>query len=68
MDRAVFAIEEILRHDVTTTAVVTHGNLMILLLKYLDDRIGFVEWESLKNPDVYRVEFKGDGVQIEHIV
>jgi 2,3-bisphosphoglycerate-dependent phosphoglycerate mutase len=68
MARAVSVMDEILQHDVTTTAVVTHGNLMILLLKFLNDRIGFVEWESLKNPDVYRVEFKSDGVQIEHIV
>jgi 2,3-bisphosphoglycerate-dependent phosphoglycerate mutase len=68
MDRVVSVMDEILQHDATTTAVVTHGNLMILLLKCLDDRIGFVEWESLKNPDVYRVEFKNDGVQIERIV
>jgi 2,3-bisphosphoglycerate-dependent phosphoglycerate mutase len=39
-----------------------------LLLKCLDDRIGFVEWEGLKNPDVYRVEFKNGGVQIERVV
>ena len=67
MDRVVSVMDEILQHDATTTAVVTHGNLMILLLKCLDDRIGFVEWESLQNPDVYRVEFKNDGVQIERI-
>ena len=29
--------------DVSRTVLVTHGNLMALLLKYFDDRFGFEE-------------------------
>lgn len=33
--------------------LVTHGNLMSLMLKHFDDSFGFHEWKSLSNPDVY---------------
>ena len=35
--------------------VVTHGNLLALLLRELDGREGFDTWHGLRNPDVYRV-------------
>ncbi|WP_075619350.1 histidine phosphatase family protein [Paenisporosarcina indica] len=35
--------------------LVTHGNLMGLILKHFDSSIGFQEWKSLVNPDIYRV-------------
>jgi broad specificity phosphatase PhoE len=42
-------------HPASATLLVTHGNLMALLLKNFDDRIGFAEWQQLTNPDVYRI-------------
>jgi 2,3-bisphosphoglycerate-dependent phosphoglycerate mutase len=35
--------------------VVTHGNLLALLLREHDRRFGFEEWRRLGNPDVFRV-------------
>jgi 2,3-bisphosphoglycerate-dependent phosphoglycerate mutase len=35
--------------------VVTHGNLLALLLRHLDGRSGFGTWERLSNPDVFSV-------------
>lgn len=55
MQRAVAVVTELQRHSAQTTLLVTHGNLMALLLKHFDDSIGFAEWCALSNPDVYRV-------------
>lgn len=40
--------------------VVSHGNLLALLLREHDRRFGFEEWGRLSNPDVFRV---GPGVE-----
>lgn len=49
-----------LRHDpARTTAVVTHGNLLALMLRHFDARYGFEEYLALTNPDVFRVEMGG---------
>jgi 2,3-bisphosphoglycerate-dependent phosphoglycerate mutase len=55
MQRAVAVVTDIQRHAAQRTLLVTHGNLMVLLLKHFDDSIGFAEWCALSNPDVYRV-------------
>lgn len=47
--RAVEVIMEVPNHSI----LVTHGNLMSLMLKHFDDSYGFQEWKSLSNPDVY---------------
>nr|WP_124069392.1 histidine phosphatase family protein [Filibacter tadaridae] len=51
--------------DGSRTVLVTHGNLMALLLKHFDDRFGFKEWQELTNPDVYRVRVKDDGALVD---
>ena len=56
MQRAVAVVTDIERHAAQSTLLVTHGNLMALLLKHFDDSIGFAEWRALTNPDVYRVD------------
>ena len=40
--------------------VVTHGNLLALVLHSIDPAFGYAEWESLSNPDVYRLRVNGD--------
>lgn len=55
MQRAVAVVTDIQRHASQNTLLVTHGNLMTLLLKHFDDSIGFAQWHALSNPDVYRV-------------
>jgi 2,3-bisphosphoglycerate-dependent phosphoglycerate mutase len=55
MQRAVAVVTDIQRHSAQRTLLVTHGNLMALLLKHFDNSIGFAEWCALSNPDVYRV-------------
>ena len=55
MCRIVSVVDEVQNHSAETTLLVTHGNLMVLLLKYFDDSVGFTEWQKLTNPDVYRI-------------
>jgi 2,3-bisphosphoglycerate-dependent phosphoglycerate mutase len=42
-----------------TSVIVTHGNLMTLLLKHLNPEVDFTFWQQLKNPDVYHIELEG---------
>jgi len=53
--RAVAVLDDARRHPARATVIVTHGNLLALLLRHFDGRVGFAAWESLTNPDVYRV-------------
>jgi 2,3-bisphosphoglycerate-dependent phosphoglycerate mutase len=55
MERAIAVVEDVRKQSAQTTVLVTHGNLMTLLLKHFDDSIGFANWRALTNPDVYRV-------------
>ncbi|TSB45530.1 histidine phosphatase family protein [Alkalicoccobacillus porphyridii] len=53
--RVVEVLDEVLEGKEERVAIVTHGNLLSLLLNYVDSRYGFKEWRELSNPDVYLV-------------
>ncbi|MGO4109639.1 histidine phosphatase family protein [Paenibacillus sp. YAF4_2] len=57
MSRAISVVREALIRENKNIIVVSHGNLISLLLKYFDNRIGFEEWEALSNPDVFHLSF-----------
>jgi 2,3-bisphosphoglycerate-dependent phosphoglycerate mutase len=67
MNRAAGVVHDILKSGDKTTLIVTHGNLMSLLLKYYNNEYGFVEWKRLTNPDVYLLTFNGSDVTIDRI-
>ncbi|MBE7122321.1 histidine phosphatase family protein [Bacillus cereus] len=54
-DRAISLIQDVLELEHTTTLLVTHGNLLTLILKHFDHTIGFNEWKCLTNPDIYEI-------------
>ena len=60
MRRAVAAVDEALASGARRVGVVTHGNLMTLILRHFDERFGFAEWAGLSNPDVFAVTVGGD--------
>lgn len=62
MNRGVSVIEEVLGRAERNIVVVTHGNLMSLVLKYFDNKYGFDEWSRLTNPDVYEIFMNKDEV------
>lgn len=47
-------------NDLNNMILVSHGNLISLMLKSFDQTIGFDEWKNLNNPDVYLIESNGD--------
>ncbi len=66
-DRAISVIDEIIKSDNHTTIVVTHGNLMSLILKQFNKEIGFENWKSLSNPDIYLLKFKNNEFDSERL-
>ncbi|MGD9894669.1 MAG: histidine phosphatase family protein [Dehalococcoidia bacterium] len=64
--RGVAALQDALDAG-SVTAVVTHGNLLALLLRHFDPHVGYAEWEGLTNPDVYRVTATDGGGVTERI-
>lgn len=36
--------------------IVTHGNIMTLLLNHFNHEIGFENWKTLRNPDLYSID------------
>ncbi|QHE52429.1 histidine phosphatase family protein [Pontibacillus sp. HMF3514] len=55
MERAASLLHELMDSDEDdeTVLLMTHGNLLALILKYFDDAYGFEEWKSLTNPDLF---------------
>ncbi len=68
MARGFAVIDEVLQQEASQVAIVTHGNLMALILKTFDDRIGYAEWEKLSNPDVYRLQFLNGATQMKRMI
>lgn len=67
MNRGIHVIKEYLQKDAEHIAIVTHGNLMSLILHSFDQRFGFNEWRQLTNPDVYKLTVLGHSVHVERI-
>ncbi|ULL18993.1 histidine phosphatase family protein [Paenibacillus sp. H1-7] len=55
--RIVGVVTDILAGKYANAVLVSHGNLISLLLNYYDSRFGFKEWEALSNPDVFQLTF-----------
>lgn len=67
MNRAVQVVQEILAGNHDRVAIVTHGNLMTLLLKHFDERFGFLEWSTLTNPDVFLITVDAAKSKVQRI-
>ncbi|HXX48292.1 MAG TPA: histidine phosphatase family protein [Myxococcota bacterium] len=55
------ALEAVFARGHALPVVASHGQLISLLLHYIDPRFGFAGWESLANPDVFELERGGAG-------
>ncbi|WP_223594535.1 histidine phosphatase family protein [Neobacillus bataviensis] len=68
MNRVTSVVEEIRQSDVENTLIVTHGNLMALLLKKFQPDFGFEDWRNLSNPDVFLLQFLDNNeVKVERL-
>jgi len=64
MARGRAAIDGLLGRPQHAPVVVTHGNLMALILRSFEAQFGFHTWEGLSNPDVYCLTVQGEHVEI----
>jgi 2,3-bisphosphoglycerate-dependent phosphoglycerate mutase len=69
MERGISVLEDLFQQSANNIAVVTHGNIMCLMLRFYDKKYGFDEWRQLTNPDVYEllITNKGEEVCIKRI-
>ncbi|WP_338066675.1 histidine phosphatase family protein [Peribacillus acanthi] len=60
--RIIGVVEEVFKSENENTIIVTHGNLMALLLNYVNKKFGFDDWKNLSNPDVFLLKVQNDNV------
>jgi 2,3-bisphosphoglycerate-dependent phosphoglycerate mutase len=68
MIRGVSVVNQAMQQTTDPVVLVTHGNLMTLILKHFNEQVGYAEWENLRNPDVYCIQFSGEGTCTERII
>jgi 2,3-bisphosphoglycerate-dependent phosphoglycerate mutase len=65
MMRGVAVVDQAMHQATTSVVIVTHGNLMALIMKHFNKQIGYAEWENLRNPDIYCLQFGSEGACIK---
>lgn len=60
-------VEELKQSTHMSLAIVTHGNIMSLLLNHFQSDFGFEEWKQLSNPDVIEIEFSNNQTVVNRI-
>ncbi|WP_163582855.1 histidine phosphatase family protein [Gracilibacillus saliphilus] len=67
MKRIVEVVEEAFSRNNNNTVIVTHGNLMSLLLMYFNKDYGFDDWKILSNPDAFLLKHESNKVTFQRI-
>jgi len=65
--RGLGCVQEVMADQNVNAVIVTHGNLLALILNHFDPTFGFDAWERLINPDIYRLDFTEATTQIRRI-
>jgi 2,3-bisphosphoglycerate-dependent phosphoglycerate mutase len=68
MMRGISVVNQAMQHPTNPVVIVTHGNLMTLILKYFNEQISYAEWENLQNPDVYCIQISSEGACTERMI
>jgi len=68
MDRGIQVIHEMLARPERNIALVTHGALMSLMIKFYQSEFGFEDWLKLTNPDVYRISIDEKAFRVNRIM
>jgi len=57
--RGIKAVEKIVNtHEGKNIVIGTHGNLMVLIMNYFDQKYDFEFWKNLDMPDIYKLTFE----------
>ncbi|MCZ0701914.1 2,3-bisphosphoglycerate-dependent phosphoglycerate mutase [Natronobacillus azotifigens] len=66
--RGLQVIDEVLKDpSCQKIALITHGNLLTLILAHFSEGFGFSQWRMLKNPDVFLIQNQENSYSLEHI-
>ena len=65
--RIVNVLDSVLNENTNNIIIVTHGNILSLLIKKFDEHFGFEQWRNLSNPDVYLLTVSKEHHQIERL-
>jgi 2,3-bisphosphoglycerate-dependent phosphoglycerate mutase len=68
MMRGISVVDLAMQQTTDPVVIVTHGNLMTLILKYFNEQVGYNDWENLQNPDVYCIQFSGKKACTERMI
>ncbi|MDF2787260.1 MAG: acetyltransferase, family protein [Neobacillus sp.] len=66
--RIITVMEEVLKSEELNTIIVTHGNLLSLLLNHYQHQFCFEDWRILKNPDVFLLKREDETVTYERLL
>lgn len=67
MNRIVNVVEEVLESGAKETVIVSHGNIISLLLKHYNPDFNFECWKNLSNPDVFLLTYEESEVRLNRI-
>ncbi|AOV07745.1 histidine phosphatase family protein [Sporosarcina ureilytica] len=67
MNRIVDVVEDVFNGKDENTIIVTHGNLLSLLLNHYNKNFGFDEWQNLSNPDVFLLKSTDGEIAYERL-
>lgn len=65
-DRAVSLIKEEMQTE-GHVIMVSHGNLISLILKYFGEAVDIHSWKKLSNPDVFEINIEENGASVKRI-
>ena len=67
MTRIGNVVKEVFESGLEHTVIVSHGNLISLLLKCYQSDVDFQFWQQLSNPDIYQISYKDNETVIERL-
>lgn len=57
--RGINALNKVLdKYNGKNIVIGTHGNIMVLIMNYFDNKYNFDFWKNLSMPDIYKLSFK----------
>ncbi len=65
--RVLSLIDELEANEDGNILLVTHGNLLALLLQRFKHEVGFFDWKRLSRPDVFLVQKQGGEYTVERV-
>ena len=67
LSRVLHVIEEVLNNEeMNRVVLVSHGNLLSLLINHYNPDFGFKEWAKMRNPDLFILELEENDTRISH--